>query len=144
MITAWLVATSLLYTLHVICILANWYGVLRERPLWLIPKIVLKLFTITFCIASTVAVGYFLWDESYLLKFLIAQSRDKEYYAAKSTLAIGGSVLFLTCAIFTAIQVGLLKILLDSFNHIQSMYIERLIEQTCNDIRRPDSLDFHY
>lgn len=129
--TAWLTACLLLYIMHVVCILANWYGVIRSRPLWMIPKLVLKLLTILICISSTCAMGYLIWVESPLLRFLVAKSRDMEYYAAKSTMAFMGAVLFVSCFVFSILQCAFLKILLDCFGHVEAIYTERLVDEAC-------------
>lgn len=51
-----------------------------------------------------------------------------EYYAARSTMTIGGALLIILCVVFTAVQMGLLKVLVDCFTSVQSAHIERLAD----------------
>ncbi|KHN81795.1 Uncharacterized protein C03F11.2 [Toxocara canis] len=140
-VNAWLVTSVLLFVLHVICIFADWYGILRERPLWMIPKIVLKTVTVFVFMCATPLIAYLLWDDSNVVQFLVTQNTNLEYHASRSTIVIGGSVLIILFTLFTALQVWLLLVLLDCFNLIQARHEQRLIDKCCNLAKESVTLD---
>ncbi|VDM98060.1 unnamed protein product, partial [Thelazia callipaeda] len=128
-ITTWLTACILLYASDLICILANIYGLCKSQPLWMIPKLILTLLIILIGFISTCVMGFLIWNESYLLRLLFADKQYIEYYTKKSTMLLIGGGIFLGCFFVSVLQCLSLKVLLNCFEYVQEIHIEKLTDK---------------
>nr|pir hypothetical protein C23H3.8 - Caenorhabditis elegans [Caenorhabditis elegans] len=76
--TAAVSSIGVLYAVHILCILACWYGLARQRSSWLVPKIVLKGTTVLICVAITLILAFFVSSNSPIIGNAIAHGLAKE------------------------------------------------------------------
>ncbi len=128
-ITGWFIASAMLYALHVVCIAAAWYGIARRRSLWLLPKLILKLFTVALCTGAIALFIYLIYIRSRLLVNIVTQHTELGYYTARSTVQIGGTLLIGIFVVFTLVQMWFFTILLDCYRHIREIELNAIVEK---------------
>ena len=127
--TAWFVSSATMLGIAVFTILFAWYGVYRERSLWILPKCVLKVFMIIIYSAMCCVVCYLVYTADPLLTNLILDNMDVSVRAAKSTVkTIGLGVCLIIIAVIV-LQCWFFCILLDSYRYIRARELTRKMEK---------------
>ncbi|CAB3405606.1 unnamed protein product [Caenorhabditis bovis] len=139
--TAAVSSIGVLYSIHVLCILACWYGLARRKSSWLVPKIVLKITTVFLCVSLTLILAFFVSSNSPTIGNLIADGFNAEYYDHKAVIDMGCMVIVFVSAILSFAQAWLLILLVNIYRQIRAEELERLCERA---IRKLEKRDMKY
>uniref|UniRef100_A0A1I8A6V5 Uncharacterized protein n=1 Tax=Steinernema glaseri TaxID=37863 RepID=A0A1I8A6V5_9BILA len=127
--TGWVISLALLYVLHVLCIVLILFGVLFDKPLWMIPKLILKSFTILLCCGFTITVLYWILAESEYLEDLVLSVIHFQDYASPAKIRFIGIGVLVASFVVTVLQFWLMYILLEAYGYVKEMQIRRKVEQ---------------
>ncbi len=139
-VTAWFVASTMIFTLEIIVIVALWYGTWAEKSLWLLPKLVLKMFTIAFASLAILGLSYLVMEGSRIIIDLVASEMSLDYYSARQVVRIGGILLICAGCLFVCLELWFLVVLYDCYRYIKRRELsnksreirEKLIESGAN------------
>ncbi|EYC07615.1 hypothetical protein Y032_0069g316 [Ancylostoma ceylanicum] len=129
LVTSACYSIGLLYTLHLIGILACWYGITKELSSWIVPKIVLKSTTVVVSIAITCILTYFITNDPRYIGELIARGLNADYAEHKSAIDIGTTVLVTVSAALAMGQTWLLVLLVGCYKDTREKELERMLEK---------------
>ncbi|KAK0412162.1 hypothetical protein QR680_006069 [Steinernema hermaphroditum] len=124
----WVISVSLLYVLHVICIVLILFGVLFNKPLWMIPKLILKSFTILLCCGFTFTIFYWILSESEHLEDLVLSVIHFQDYASPAKIRFIGIGVLIASIIVTLLQFWLMYILVESYSYVKEMRIRQKVD----------------
>lgn len=126
MAIGWFVISSLMFFLSFMCTLAMFYGVWRERYLWIVPKLVMKISAIVLYSATTVALVYMMMEHSQYLLDLVAEHVTKsDYEAARLALRTGGGGLAVAFLLMALAHVWFFYILYRCYKYLKDKYFWR-------------------
>ncbi|KAK5983714.1 hypothetical protein GCK32_007233 [Trichostrongylus colubriformis] len=120
---------GVLYTSHLIAILACWYGITRELSSWIVPKIVLKCTTVMLLIAITCILSYFISKNPSYFGGVIARGLNVDYLEHKSAIDFGTIVLVTITAAVAMGQIWLLLLLIGCYRDTRKKELRRLLEE---------------
>lgn len=126
----------MLYTLHFICNLANWYGLWRESSTLMLPKLVVKLFTVLFCTAFTLFILFCLSQGSSWMIHHLMHYANLDYYAASSIISFGGTILVGAATVFTIIQLWFLYILYEGYSMVREKEMQKIVDRRVGKLPR--------
>lgn len=136
--TAAVSSIGTLYAVHILCILACWYGLARKRSSWLVPKIVLKGTTVLICVGLTLILAFFVSSNSPVIGNVIAHGFNAEYYDHRA-------VIDMACLVIVGISTGLsmaqgwlLVLLINIYRQIREDELERLCEKALKKLARKE------
>ncbi|CAI5442810.1 unnamed protein product [Caenorhabditis angaria] len=124
--TAAVSSIGVLYSVHVLCILASWYGLIRQKSSWLVPKIVLKATTVVICMVLTLILAFFVSSNSPKIGNFIAEGFNAEYYDHRAVIDMACLVIVGISAILSMAQAWLLVLLINIYRQIRAQELERL------------------
>ncbi|TKR87605.1 hypothetical protein L596_011978 [Steinernema carpocapsae] len=127
--TGWIISVSLLYVLHVICIIMVFFGSLFNKPLWVIPKLILKTFTILLCSGFTFVLFYWIVSESEYLEDLVTSVIHTDRYASDAKIRIIGIGMLIASMVFTFLQFWLMHVLIESYSYVKEVRIREKVDE---------------
>uniref|UniRef100_A0A914VXD9 Metallo-beta-lactamase domain-containing protein n=1 Tax=Plectus sambesii TaxID=2011161 RepID=A0A914VXD9_9BILA len=125
----WFVASVMIYLLHFFCVLAKWYGIWRQRSLWILPKIVLKVFTVLLCVSVSAFFGYLVWNRSRMIINLVTRETSLSYRDARTAIKYGGSFLVAACCAFTCVQIWFLIVIYDCYRYVRDQELTAALQK---------------
>uniref|UniRef100_A0A8R1EV66 Uncharacterized protein n=1 Tax=Caenorhabditis japonica TaxID=281687 RepID=A0A8R1EV66_CAEJA len=129
---------GVLYAVHILCILACWYGLARRRSSWLVPKIVLKLTTVLICVSLTLILAFFVSSNSVLIGNAIAQGFNAEYYDHRAVIDMACLVIVGVSTALSVAQGWLLVLLINIYRQIREDELEELCEKALKKLARKE------
>ena len=127
--TAWFMSSATMLAIALLVIVFAWYGVYRERALWLLPKCVLKVFMIVIYGCMCAVVTYLVYTADPLLTNLILERADVSVRQAKSRVKLIGLGVCLVILGMAVLQAWFLCILLDSYRYIRARELTRKMDK---------------
>lgn len=128
----------MLYAMHLLCNLANWYGLWRENSTLMLPKLVVKLFTVLCCTSFTLFILFCLSQGSSWMINQLMHYANLDYYAASSIIwgSFGGTILVGAATGFTIIQLWFLYILYEGYSLIREKEMQKIVDRRLGKLPR--------
>ncbi|EFO91845.1 hypothetical protein CRE_08528 [Caenorhabditis remanei] len=134
--TAAVSSIGVLYAVHILCILACWYGLARQRSSWLVPKIVLKGTTVLICVALTLILAFFVSSNSPVIGNAIAHGFNAEYYDHRAVIDMACLVIVGVSTALSMAQGWLLVLLINIYRQVREEELERLCEKALKKLEK--------
>ncbi|PAV87706.1 hypothetical protein WR25_03745 [Diploscapter pachys] len=128
--TSTMSCASVLYVLHIICILCSCHGLSSQLSSWIVPKLVLKATTIVLCASVTVFLSFFLSFESPRLGKILGVAFNADFTSRAKEIRMGSVVLLAASAALSIVHTWLLILMIDCYKKVREKELERVCEQT--------------
>lgn len=134
---SWLVISSLMFAFGCACTVAMFVGVWREKYLWMIPKLVMKISAVVLYSATTIVLVYMMMEHSQYLLDLVAEHVTKsDYETVRLALRTGGGGLAVAFLLMALLHVWWFFVLYRCYKYLKDRYFwkqTRLVHSESND-----------
>jgi hypothetical protein len=129
--TGWFVMSAMMLVVGVIMHVLAWYGLYADRPLCILPKLVLKLFVVAAYCASLAFIAYLVYEAHPMLTNLVTDATRMSTRSAESAVKLAGTVLCMLIGAFVALQLWFYWVLLDAYRYVRTRQLLARLRAEC-------------